>query len=79
MKVVDDTHQCNGDTGWDGDTVQIIIAPKERISLDLSGVTAFNNYGLSNLGTLSLHHIKGPDFSEAAIVRNEDTKVTIYG
>jgi hypothetical protein len=73
-KVVDDTHQCNGNTGWDGDTVQVIISGPARDGEYMQ----FNNYGLSNLGDLTKHHISGADESEAVIVRNEQLAITIY-
>ena len=84
MKVIDDTHQLNGDSGWNGDSVQVVLSTADRTS-----VACFFNYGLSNLGTMTLHHITGvnsgtgetrdtSDISEAAIVRNERLGTTIY-
>jgi hypothetical protein len=79
VKVIDDSHQTNGETGWDGDTVQVILATTERSSNDrLAQVTNFNNYGLSNVGGTTSHTIHGEDTSVMVMTRDNAAKTTIY-
>jgi hypothetical protein len=41
LKVVDDTHQLNGQSGWNGDSVQVVFADDSR-----SSVTHLYNYAI---------------------------------
>ena len=65
LKVVDDTHQLNGLSGWNGDSVQVVFADDSR-----STVTHLYNYAIgSDTGEHVTHHENGPSGTEAAITR----------
>ena len=65
LKVVDDTHQLNGLSGWNGDSVQVVFANAER-----SSVTHLYNYAIGmETGEHVTHHERGPSETEAAITR----------
>jgi hypothetical protein len=67
LKVVDDTHQLNGLSGWNGDSVQVVFADDTR-----SSVTHLYNYAIgSDTGEHVTHHENGPAGTEAAITRYE--------
>ena len=65
LKVVDDTHQLNGLSGWNGDSVQVVLADDAR-----SSVTHLYNYAIgADAGEHVTHHEQGPAGTEAAITR----------
>ena len=65
LKIIDDTHQLNGLSGWNGDSVQVVFANDAR-----SEVTHLYNYAIgSDSGEHVTHHERGPSGTEAAITR----------
>lgn len=75
--VTDEYHQ-NSNSAWNGDSVQLMIANAER-----DQQIALYNYGLDGneddgIGEIIILHEAGPGGTEAVIVRNSDTKRTIY-
>ena len=73
VKVVDDSHQLNGKSGWNGDSVQVVFADVTR-----KGVTHLYNYAESEAGDHIAHHERGPHGTQVVIERNEKTKTTGY-
>ena len=73
IKVKDDTHQLNGNSGWDGDSVQVVFANNER-----DQITHLYNYALSEAGDHVAHHQQGPGGTTVTIERDETTKMTGY-
>jgi hypothetical protein len=67
IKVIDDLHQLNGQSGWNGDSVQVVFADD-----GLSTITHLYNYAIAqeNDNTVT-HHQSGPSNTEAAITRYE--------
>jgi hypothetical protein len=88
VKVIDDTHQSNDvQAGWDGDSVMVELGLTRTGVTHMEGVTYSPNFGLSERGILTMHTLVSLDFadvgmvhetSEAAIVRHEKIKTTIY-
>ncbi len=73
-KVIDDTHQLNGASGWNGDSMQVVFANAERTE-----VTHLYNYAWDAAGgTYVHHHEQGPDGTEAVVTRYEDVQTTTY-
>ena len=75
--VTDEYHQ-NNNSAWNGDSVQLMIANADR-----DQQIALYNYGLGGneddgLGEIIILHEAGPGGTEAVIVRNSETKRTIY-
>ena len=67
LKVIDDTHQLNGLSGWNGDSVQIVLADAGRTT-----VTHLYNYAIAQeTDDHVTHHESGPGGTEAAITRYE--------
>ena len=90
-KVYDDTHK-NQASGWNGDSVQLMFTDSARSvsgndgagpNSILTGQVTYN-YGLHDDGEAnSVHHEfhpcpPGSTCTEAAMVRYEDTKITVY-
>ena len=73
IKVKDDSHQLNGNSGWDGDSVQVVFANNER-----DQITHLYNYALSEAGDHVAHHQQGPGGTTVTIERDETTKMTGY-
>ena len=73
VKVVDDSHQLNGKSGWNGDSVQVVFADVTR-----KGITHLYNYAESEAGDHIAHHERGPHGTQVVIERNEKTKTTGY-
>ena len=63
INVIDDLHQLNGQSGWNGDSVQVVFADADRTT-----VTHLYNYAIAqeNDNTVT-HHQSGPSETEAAI------------
>ena len=59
-KVFDDTHQLNGASGWNGDSVQVVFANAEQDS-----VIFLYNYALAESGDTVSHHERGPGGTQA--------------
>merc|ERR1719223_46194 len=73
-KVIDDTHQLNGASGWNGDSMQVVFANAERTE-----VTHLYNYAWDAAGGSYVHHHEqGPDGTEAVVTRYEDQQATTY-
>ena len=72
-KVIDDTHQLNGNSGWNGDSIQIVFANAEQDT-----VLFLYNYAISMAGDIVAHHERGPGGTQAAIFRDEPTTSTYY-
>lgn len=68
LKVVDDTHQLNGASGWNGDSVQVVMADATR-----SSVTHLYNYAIANDAAVVTHHENGPSGTEAQITRYDSS------
>ena len=73
IKCIDDQHQLNGQSGWNGDSVQVVFADDGNgdgavVASDLSAVTHLYNYAIAseNDNTVT-HHQSGPSETEAAI------------
>jgi hypothetical protein len=73
VKVKDDTHQLNGNSGWNGDSVQVVFSTKERDS-----ITHLYNYAITNTGEHVAHHERGPGGTSVTIERDEVTQMTGY-
>ena len=73
IKVKDDTHQLNGNSGWNGDSIQVVFANNER-----DQITHLYNYALSEAGDHVAHHERGPGGTTVTIERDESTKMTGY-
>ena len=85
--VTDDYHEKSAGNAWNGDSVQLMIA-----NADQNQQIALYNYGLDGteeeLGDVRIHHEARPPMdpdnpsdpvdTEAVIVRNSETKRTIY-
>ena len=71
--MLDDTHQLNGDSGWDGDSVQVVFANDARDT-----ITHLYNYALSETGDHVAHHQQGPGGTTVTIERDETTHLTGY-
>jgi hypothetical protein len=73
-KVIDDTHQLNGASGWNGDSMQVVFANDERTE-----VTHLYNYAWDAAGGSYVHHHEqGPEGTEAVVTRYEDVQTTTY-
>ena len=73
-KVIDDTHQLNGASGWNGDSMQVVFANAERTE-----VTHLYNYAWdAAAGSTVHHHERGADGTECVVTRYEDDQVTTY-
>ena len=64
LKVIDDTHQLNGASGWNGDSVQVVMADATR-----SSITHLYNYAIAADASTVTHHENGPSGTEAQITR----------
>ena len=65
VKVIDDSHQLNGASGWNGDSVQVVFTDDARTS-----VTHLYNYAWDAAGgTIVHHHETGPGGTEAVVTR----------
>jgi hypothetical protein len=64
FKVVDDTHQLTGASGWNGDSIQVVMADAARTS-----VTHLYNYAIAEDASTVTHHESGPAGTEAQITR----------
>ena len=69
VKVVDDTHQLNGNSGWNGDSVQVVFANEAQ-----DAVTHLYNYAESSTGDHIAHHERGPGGTSVVIERNEEAQ-----
>jgi hypothetical protein len=73
-KVIDDTHQLSGASGWNGDSMQVVFADAERTT-----VTHLYNYAWNAAaGDTVHHHEQGADGTEAVVTRYEDQGATTY-
>ena len=70
--VTDDTHQ-NGNSGWNGDSIQAVFANAAQ-----DAVTHLYNYALSDGGDVVIHNEKGPGGTELAVTRDDDSGTTSY-
>ena len=69
LKVIDDTHQLNGLSGWNGDSVQVVFADAARET-----VTHLYNYAIGEeqgAGNIVAHHESGPGGTSAVVTRFE--------
>ncbi|MBI2946746.1 MAG: hypothetical protein HYY23_03810 [Verrucomicrobia bacterium] len=77
MVVTDDYHENAANSGWNGDSLQVLFADADR-TID----TMQYNYGLGGteeaLGEVIITESKGPGGAQVAIVRNTVAKKTIY-
>ncbi len=80
--VTDEYHENANNSAWNGDSIQLMIA-----NADQNGIIALYNYALGGveeeLGEAIVQHERSPDTrgdveTEAAIVRDTETKRTIY-
>jgi hypothetical protein len=69
IKVKDDTHQLNGNSGWNGDSVQVVFANEAQ-----DAVTHLYNYAESSTGDHIAHHERGPGGTSVVIERNEEAQ-----
>jgi hypothetical protein len=89
IKVSDDFHQ-NPNSGWNGDSVQIMFTNAARPAgataktgeIGTPGGMILYNYGLGDDGSFTLDHEAHPcgdgDCTEMAALRNDATGITIY-
>ena len=70
VKVQDDSHQLNGNSGWNGDSVQVVFANDAR-----DRVTYLYNYAESTTGDHIAHHERGPGGTTVVIERDEKSKM----
>ena len=70
--VTDDTHQNPGN-GWNGDSIQMVIANAAQDT-----VTHLYNYALADSGDLVLMNEKGPGGTELSVNRDDDATTTLY-
>ena len=74
--MTDEYHQ-NGNSGWNGDALQVLFANDVRDT-----VNYLYNYGLggteTELGDVVINHEKGPGETEAAVWRDTVNKKTYY-
>ena len=69
IKVVDDTHQLNGNSGWNGDSVQVVFANEAQ-----DAITHLYNYAESSTGDHIAHHERGPGGTSVVIERDEEAQ-----
>ncbi len=70
--VTDDTHQ-NGNSGWNGDSIQAVFANAAQDT-----VTHLYNYALGDSGDVVIHNERGPGGTELAVTRDDDSSTTLY-
>lgn len=75
--VTDEYHENAANSGWNGDTVQLMVANDARDTQ-----VALYNYALGgvdgSLGNIIVEHEAGPGGTDAIVTRDSDTKLTTY-
>ena len=73
VKVQDDTHQLNGQSGWDGDSVQVVFSDNQK-----TAITHLYNYAITTTGEHVAHHERGPGGTTVTIERDNAAQMTGY-
>jgi hypothetical protein len=75
--VTDEYHENAANSGWNGDSVQLMVANDSR-----NAQVALYNYALGgvegSLGNIIVDHEAGPGGTNAIVTRNSNTKLTTY-